>query len=191
MPLILASASPRRREICTLLGLDFTVQPAQTELPVDASLIPEKTVEQIAKAKAEEIFFKNPAATVIGADTVVLFRNHILGKPADKPDARKMLKYLSGKKHTVITGVCILSPEKQVCFSDTAIVEFFPLTDQEIDAYIRTGEPMDKAGAYGIQGMGARFIKRIEGDFYTVMGLPCGKLYQTLKSFSFKRESLF
>lgn len=95
-----------------------------------------------------------------------------------------MLRELSGKAHTVMTGVCILSPQKQVCFTDTALVEFFPLTDEEITAYIQTGEPMDKAGAYGIQGTGARFIKHIEGDFYTVMGLPCGRLYQELKEFS-------
>lgn len=183
-PVILASASPRRREICALLGLDFTVQAAESEPPLDPSLLPAQAVRHVAAAKAREVFIKNPSKTVLGADTAVVCGGRIFGKPADKPEAFQMLKDLSGKTHTVMTGVCILSPQKQVCFTDTALVEFFPLTDEEIASYIRTGEPMDKAGAYGIQGAGARFIKHIEGDFYTVMGLPCGRLYQELKAFS-------
>lgn len=183
-PLLLASASPRRREICTLLGLSFTVQATQNEPPLDASLSPAEAVRQVAAAKAQEIFLKNPSKTVLGADTAVVCGGRIFGKPADKQEAFQMLRELSGKIHTVMTGVCILSPQKQASFTDTALVEFFPLKEEEIAAYIQTGEPMDKAGAYGIQGMGARFIKRIEGDFYTVMGLPCGRLYQELKAFS-------
>lgn len=182
-PLILASASPRRREICTLLGLAFTVQAAENEPSLDPSLPPAQEVRRVAAAKAQEIFNKNPDRTVLGADTAVICGGRIFGKPADKPEAAAMLRELSGKIHTVLTGVCIVSPRKQVCFTDAALVEFFPLTDGEIDAYVRTGEPMDKAGAYAVQGMGARFIKRIEGDFYTVMGLPCGRLYQELKAF--------
>lgn len=183
-PIILASASPRRREICTLLGLDFTIQAAKNEPPLDPSLLPAQAVRYVAAAKAREVFTKNPSKIILGADTAVVCGGRIFGKPSDKPEAFQMLRELSGKAHTVMTGVCILSPQKQVCFTDTALVEFFPLTDEEITAYIQTGEPMDKAGAYGIQGAGARFIKHIEGDFYTVMGLPCGRLYQELKEFS-------
>lgn len=183
-PIILASASPRRREICTLLGLDFTIQAAENEPPLDPSLLPAQAVRYVAAAKAREVFAKNPSKIILGADTAIVCGGRIFGKPSDKPEAFQMLRELSGKAHTVMTGVCILSPQKQVCFTDTALVEFFPLTDEEITAYIQTGEPMDKAGAYGIQGTGARFIKHIEGDFYTVMGLPCGRLYQELKEFS-------
>ncbi len=181
--LILASASPRRKEICELLGLDFEIIPAENESPLKLSLSREKAVEAVAVSKAEEVFNKNPLATVIGSDTAVLCDNEFLGKPENEEDAKRMLKKLSGKKHQVLTGVAIISKDKRVSFCEAAQVEFAHLSDEEILWYISTKEPMDKAGAYAIQGIGARFIKKIDGDFYTVMGLPCHRLYEELKNF--------
>lgn len=179
---ILASNSPRRREILSLLDIDFTVIPAKGEPKIDAKLPPERAVERIAEFKAESVAAENPEQTVIGADTAVLLDGEFLGKPKDENDAFEMLKKLSGKTHTVITAVCIASAGKSTCFSQSTRVTFGALSDEEIKEYIATGEPADKAGAYGIQGRGARFVKKIDGDFYTVMGLPCAELYRHLKA---------
>ncbi len=181
--LILASNSPRRKEICELLDLKFTIIPSKSEAELDLSLSPEKAVEKVALLKAQEVFLRNQGDVVIGADTAVFVDGCFLGKPKGKNEAKEMLKRLSGKTHVVITGVAILAKGRQRCFSQAASVEFYELTEEEIDAYIATGEPMDKAGAYGIQGKGARLVKGINGDFYTVMGLPCGRLYRELAEF--------
>lgn len=181
--LILASNSPRRREICELLNLKFEIIPAENESPLDLSLPREKAVEAVAVSKAEEVFNKNPLATVIGSDTAVLCDGTFLGKPENEDDAKRMLKMLSGKRHQVLTGVAIISRDKRVSFCEVAQVEFQSLSDEEILWYISTKEPMDKAGAYAVQGKGARFVKKIDGDFYTVMGLPCQRLYEELKNF--------
>ncbi len=181
--IILASASPRRREILSLLDITFDVIPAKHEIEIDTSVSPEKAVELVAYSKAREVFDVHKNDTVIGADTSVYIDGVFLGKPASKDEACAMLGKLSGKTHKVITGVSIISPEKEISFADTAEVEFFPLDENDIMTYVASGEPMDKAGAYGIQGKGAKFIKRINGDFYTVMGLPCGRLYRELKRF--------
>lgn len=181
MHIILASASPRRREICDLLGLTYTVIPAKTELPTDGSLPLEQAVLQVARGKAEEIAAQHPDRVVLGADTVVAIGEDVLGKPRDEQHAKAMLRQLSGREHRVITAVWICDGERSEGFADSAIVRFLPMTDDEIDAYVATGEPMDKAGAYAIQGLGMRYICGIDGDFYTVMGLPSGRLYEVLK----------
>lgn len=181
--IILASNSPRRKEILSLLDIDFTVIPAGDEPKADTSLAPLEAVECIARFKAETVAKKHAGDTVIGADTAVLLNGAFLGKPKDENDAEEMLKKLSGKTHKVITGVCIVNKYKEICFSKSTTVTFYPLTLSEIREYIASGEPMDKAGAYGIQGRGARFVKKIDGDFYTVMGLPCAEVYRCLKEF--------
>ena len=181
--MILASSSPRRKEICELLGLDFTVIPAENEIEIDKSIDPMEAVKLVALSKAEDVFSKHNNDIVIGSDTAVYCDNEFLGKPKDKDDAKRMLKMLSGKKHYVFTGVAVKSKEKTVSFCEKAEVHFQKLTDEEIEWYVSTLEPYDKAGAYAVQGLSARFIEKINGDFYTVMGLPCHKLYEVLKEF--------
>lgn len=181
--LVLASNSPRRKEILELLDLDFKIIPAKTEAQISKNIPIENGVEQVAYLKAKEVFENNKGDTVIGSDTVVCLENEILGKPEDEQDAFNMLKKLSGKTHRVITGVAIISDKKTKVFSEKALVTFSELSDDEIKAYIKTNEPNDKAGSYAIQGKGAKFIKKLDGDFYTVMGLPCQRLYEELKKF--------
>lgn len=179
--IVLASASPRRREICKLLGLDFAVFPAAGEEPMDITVSPEEAILRVARGKAEEIAELFPNKPVLGADTAVLIGSEILGKPHDSVEAAAMLRRLSGKTHRVITGVWLCDGDRSEGFSDTAQVHFAHMTDEEITAYVATGEPMDKAGAYAIQGIGMRYVKGITGDFYTVMGLPSARLYELLK----------
>lgn len=183
MKIILASASPRRSEICLLLGLEFSVIPSKTELPVNPLLSPEKAIEQIAYAKGLEVFNQHKNEIVLSADTAVYCDNEFFEKPKDKADAFRMLKALSAKTHKVITAVSIFSKEKQTTFCDVALVTFSKLTDEEIEEYLKSASWQDKAGAYGIQSDAAKFIEKIDGDFYTVMGLPCSKTYQALKEF--------
>ncbi len=180
-PIILASASPRRREICDLLGITYTVQPAKTELPTRTDLPPEQAVLHVARSKAEEVAAHHPDKVVLGADTVVAIENELLGKPRNAEEAAAMLRRLCAKKHRVITAVWVCDGERSEGFSDTADVEFMPMSEEEITDYVQSGEPMDKAGAYAIQGKGMRYIRGINGDFYTVMGLPSGRLYSFLK----------
>lgn len=179
--MILASASPRRREILDLMGIAYTVEPAQSELPPDPALSPDEAVLRVARGKAEEIAERYPNEVVLGADTVVVVDGTILGKPNDAADAKAMLRRLSGKEHRVITAVWICDGERSEGFADSAAVTFLPMSENEIAAYVATGEPMGKAGAYAIQGRGMRHIRGIHGDFYTVMGLPSGRLYEVLK----------
>lgn len=181
-PLILASQSPRRREILEKMGVTFTVCPAKTEAAVDPNMPLCEAVKAVARAKAEEIAAANPGRAVLGADTVVALGETVLGKPKDEADAKRMLRALSGKEHRVVTAVWLVDEAGQGRgFASDNRVTFLPLSDEEIDAYIATGEPMDKAGAYGIQGVGGRYISRMCGDFYAVMGLPCGELWQFLR----------
>ena len=180
MRIILASGSPRRKEILSKLNLDFEVIPAN----IDEEIFNEDpiiTARYLAKQKAKSVWIKNKYALVLGSDTVVYFKGKILGKPKDEDEAFRMLKNLSGKWHTVITAVSFFSYGKKLTIHDIARVKFRNLSDKEIWDYIKSGEPMDKAGAYGIQEFGATVVEKIHGNFYTVMGLPIVKVYKVLK----------
>lgn len=179
--LILASNSPRRREILSLLGLGFEVAVSNNEPPICEDLGAEKSAFLSAKAKAEDIFGKYPSCTVVGADTVVAIDNKLLGKPKGEQDAIDMLKALSGKKHEVITAVYVCSPDKQKGFAVRTQVEFYELSDSEIKAYVKTGECIDKAGAYAIQGKALRFVKGICGDYYNVVGFPAAEFLRFME----------
>ncbi len=179
--LILASQSPRRRELLSLFAEKFVVCPAQREEKADASLPPAQYVISLARAKALEAAEQYPKDTVIGADTVVVFKGEILGKPKDKADAVRMLTLLSGNTHSVFTGVAVAADGRLNCFAEETKVTFFPLSAEEIELYTDSGEPFDKAGAYGIQGKGALLAEKIDGDYYNVMGLPTGRLYRLLR----------
>lgn len=181
MGLILASASPRRRELLTMLGLDFKVVPAVGEEASVSGKTPAEAVLALSLAKAEEV--EKLCAredTVIAADTVVFLDGEILGKPSDREDAFRMLSRLSGREHEVYTGVTVIRDGNTVSEYERTAVYFRGLTEREIDSYIATGEPMDKAGAYGAQGIGSLFVERIDGDFFNVMGLPLCRLSKIL-----------
>ena len=180
---ILASASPRRKEILSNAGFDFEVIVSDADENISEDLTPEKTVEELAKRKALSVWESNKDAVVFGCDTVVAVDGKILGKPADYEDAFNMLRMLSGKVHTVSTGVCICSAEKLSVFSNTTRVEFYSLSDETIKSYISTGECRDKAGAYGIQGYGSVLVKEIKGDYFSVMGLPVSQASRVLAEF--------
>lgn len=180
---ILASASPRRKELLQLLDLDFNIIPADITENLDASLTPEENVMKLAYGKAQAITTQYPDHFVIGADTIVVLNGRILGKPHSADEAKQMLRDLSGVTHQVITGVSLQYQDICDTFCSTTHVTFHPLTEVEIEAYIATQEPFDKAGAYGIQGRAAKFIKGIDGDYFTVVGLPIAEIYQRLKSF--------
>lgn len=179
--LILASKSPRRKELLSLITTDFEIIPAKNDEVADPSLSPDKFVEALAIAKAEEVAALYPNDTVIGSDTVVAAKGEILGKPKDKADAFRMLSLLSGTEHSVFTGVAVIKNGKIHSFTEETKVKFFKLDEFEIERYIATGEPFDKAGAYGIQDLGALLVEGISGDYYNVMGLPVGRLSRLLK----------
>lgn len=187
-PLILASQSPRRQEILTLAGLDFTVHPALDESSPDG-LPPFDRVRALAQSKVAQIAVQHPNSLILGADTMVVRDGVALGKPKDREDAAQMLLSLQGRSHQVMTGVWIIEtdaagkPVKSDGFTDVASVDFYAFSQEEAMEYIATGEPMDKAGGYGIQGKGMRFVKGIQGDFYTVMGLPGGRLLHFMNDF--------
>lgn len=178
--IILASQSPRRIQLMQEAGFDFTSIPANTEETYPLELPPAKVAEYLAHQKAAHVFQSNQDKIIIGADTIVVYNNQILGKPKDSDDAFHMLSLLSGKTHSVFTGVCMLSKDKKIIFTEETKVSFFPLTDKEIYHYIDSGEPFDKAGAYAIQGNAKYFVKEIHGDFYNVVGLPIARLKREL-----------
>lgn len=208
--LVLASASPRRRELLSQIGLEFTVMPSTKEenaktteagalvqelsrqkavdiweqLSGDQGQNPDADQEQISEETQEPNLNgkRQPELLVIGADTVVCCEGKILGKPHSREAAAEMLTALQGRSHEVYTGVTLYSQSETVTFFECTQVEFYPMTEAEISEYIDSKEPMDKAGAYGIQGLGARFVKGIRGDYNNVVGLPVGRLYQELKS---------
>lgn len=180
---ILASASPRRKEILENAGFSFEIVVSDADETINESLSPDKTVEELAKRKALSVWQENRDAVVFGCDTVVAVDGKILGKPCDDDEAFGMIKSLSGKVHTVSTGVCICSEDKTEVFSNTTQVEFYPLSDETIRSYIATGEGKDKAGSYGIQGYGCVLIKEIKGDYFSVMGLPVSQAARVLASF--------
>ncbi len=180
--LILASASPRRRELLSLITDRFEILPSDAEEVVPSSINANETAEYLAVLKAKAVAQKYPEKTVIGADTCVVIDNIILGKPKNKENARQMMKLLSGKTHKVITGCAIVENNKITSFSVETEVEFYPLDDTEIEEYINTPEPYDKAGGYGIQGKAALFVKGIKGDYFNVVGLPVAELNKRLKT---------
>lgn len=180
MKIILASASPRRKELLTLAGIEYDVIVSQCEETLPDGITPDKAVEELARQKAEDVFSRNSDALIIAADTVVALGNTILGKPKDEEDAFNMLSSLSGRRHTVFTGVCIRTKDKTDIFHVATEVEFYDLTEKEIRDYIATKEPMDKAGAYGIQGKGFVLVKGIHGDYFNVVGLPLAETVRHL-----------
>ncbi len=179
--LILASKSPRRKELLSLITTDFEIIPAQGEENADPALSPDMFVQELAKQKALEIAASRPDDIVIGSDTVVAVNGEILGKPKDSGDAYRMLSLLSGTSHSVFTGAAIVKNGEIHSFTEETKVKFFSLSEKEIKDYIATGEPFDKAGAYGIQDIGALLVEGIDGDYYNVMGLPVGRLYRIMK----------
>jgi len=181
--LVLASSSPRRRQILAAAGIAHTVRPAEVdESPRDGET-PESYVERLALAKARAAAAA-PGDIVLGADTVVVIDGQILGKPAaGRRDATRMLEALSGREHRVLTGVCLLNGTRVAQAIETTRVRFVPLAPEEIDAYVASGEPMDKAGAYAVQGLASKFIDRIEGCYFNVVGLPIARVYALLKAF--------
>ena len=176
--LILASQSPRRRELMKLITEDFICKTADVDETLPDGISPAEAVLELSRIKA--LPFKNEGDTVIGADTVVAVDNKILGKPANADAARDMLRLLSGKEHSVFTGVTVIEGEKIQSFYSETKVRFYPLSESDIERYIATGEPFDKAGAYGIQGYGSLLVEEIHGDYFNVVGLPVSKLNNIL-----------
>lgn len=184
MQIILASQSPRRRELLERMGFtNFEIIPAVGEETADPSLPPAQLVESLSIQKAAEVAAAHPDALVIAADTVVSIDGTVLGKPNSPEEAARMLSTLSGREHTVFSGLTVRLGGKIVTEHASTLVRFRPLAEEEIRTYIATGEPMDKAGAYGIQGYGSMLVEGISGDFYNVMGLPVCRLAQILARF--------
>ena len=182
MNIILASASPRRRELLERMGLRFSVRTADHDETMDLSADPEAEVRRVSELKARAVErLCEKEDLIIAADTIVVCQGKILGKPADEAEAYEMLRLLSGREHRVITGLCVLKDGISYCHSEVTHLSFVELTDRQIRAYIATGEPMDKAGAYGIQGRASVFVPGIRGDYYNVMGLPVCALAQILE----------
>lgn len=182
MRLILASASPRRAELLRAAGIEFDVHPAHVDERVLGDESPDAYVRRVAEAKARAINERFARAIVLAADTTVVADHHLLGKPIDVEDARRMLLLLSGRAHDVITAVTVIGPDQPVdTRTEVTTVEFSRLGDKEIDWYLATGEPMDKAGAYAIQGLASRFVTRIVGSYSNVVGLPVALVYEMLK----------
>lgn len=191
--LILASASPRRQELLRNAGIPFVVQPTDVPEIARAGESAKACAERLAREKALAVLRDRPNDLILGADTIVVVDGEMLGKPCDAEDAARMLRLLSGRTHQVTTGVCLVSSTALITEnsqlatgfedvrSETTLVTVHPLTDNDIRFYVSTGEPMDKAGAYGIQGMASRWISRIEGDYFNVVGLPVALVYGMLR----------
>ena len=189
--LILASISPRRKELLESVGFKFFLtKPNFEEDTIDASKMKvDEYVLDLAESKAKSVFSSHPNDIVLAADTIVVLDHDIIGKPKDETDAMNILRRLSGKTHQVYTGVFIVSNNQEVGFVEVANVTFKAMSDEDILAYIATKEPMDKAGAYGIQGYGSQYIESYDGDFHTIMGLPLKKVISVLKGFGVTPES--
>ena len=180
MQLILASASPRRKELLSLFGIPFVIRVADIDETMDPDKAPFDEVARVSRCKAMAVDAQ-PGDVVIAADTIVVCEGKVLGKPKDKEEAARMLNLLSGRDHQVMTGCTVLRGGLAETFTDVTDLHFRPLGEKEIDRYIASGEPMDKAGAYGIQGGAALFCEKMNGDYYNVMGLPVCRLWQTLR----------
>ena len=180
--LILASQSPRRRELLSMLGLDFTIITADIDETMDPALSIEDAVAEVCGRKAAAVGGSHPGDLIIAADTIVVLEDRILGKPHTEAEAKAMLRSLSGRHHTVMTAFSLWKDEKADTHVEKTHVHFRELTDEEIAAYVATGSPMDKAGAYGIQDQASIFVEALEGDYYNVMGLPLCSLAQKLRA---------
>jgi len=185
--IILASASPRRADLLRAAAIPFTVDVANISEELRPGEQPRELAERLAQEKAEVVARRNPGRLVLGADTIVVVNDEILGKPRDQADASRMLRTLSDRAHEVITGVCLALLEtgnrKMETGSERTTVYFAPLSDPEIEAYVAIAEPMDKAGAYAVQGIASRWINRIEGDYANVVGLPVALVWKMLQKF--------
>ena len=180
MNVILASQSPRRKELLGLFHIPFVVRVSDADETMPSELSPAEAVALVSRRKAEAVP-RQADDLVIAADTIVVLGEEILGKPKDPADARRMLRLLSGRDHQVMTGMTLLRGQQTLVCTEITDIHFRPLSDREIDAYVRTGESMDKAGSYGIQGGAALFAERLVGDYYNVMGLPVCRLGQLLR----------
>lgn len=183
MEIVLASSSPRRQELLMQVGIPFRVIPSQFDETASSPMAPGDLVEFLALSKARSVSETVPGSLVIGADTVVTIDGDILGKPRDRADAVAMLQRLSGRSHQVLTGVALVQDGRQLVGHEVTTVHFRPLSPGEIERYVDSGEPMDKAGAYGIQGRAAVMISSIEGDYFNVVGLPLCRTVQMLTQF--------
>ncbi len=182
MGIILASESPRRKELLERMGLDFTVRVAPIDETMDPFAHPADEVSRVAQLKAKSVYsYCNDGDIIIGADTIVVCDSLVMGKPRSESEAFSMLRRLSGREHQVMTGLCVLTDHYEETVTVTTTLRMRPLSDEEIRAYIATGEPMDKAGAYGIQGLASMFVVGIDGDYYNVMGLPICTLSMILR----------
>jgi septum formation protein len=183
--IILASKSPRRKELLKQIGLRFQIDVSEIDERQFKKLAPESLVKKLSQEKAKKVAKRHDGAIIIAADTLVVLGSEIIGKPKDKKDAIKMLKKLSGKVHTVITGFTVFDPglKKEVTEMVKSRVKFKKMSDEEIETYVKTKEPLDKAGGYGIQDKGAVFIEKVEGDFFNVVGLPVFSLCKELQKF--------
>lgn len=181
--LILASGSPRRKQLLEQAQLQFSISASTVDETITETLTPDLVVEQLAVKKAKDVFERFEDSIIIGADTIVSINGTILGKPTNEEEAFHMLQQLSGKDHDVYTGVAIISKGKTVVFHERTVVSFWELTVKEIEDYMASGEPFDKAGSYGIQGLGALFVKKINGDYFNVVGLPLARTVRELKNF--------
>lgn len=179
--IILASLSPRRTELLNLIHIPHEVIPSCVKEIVDKTLSPKEIVKSLSYQKASDVASRNQEHIVIGADTIVVVDDQILGKPKSESDAFRMLKLLENRHHQVLTGVTIIYQNEVTSFVCSSDVYFYEMTDDEIYEYIKTENVYDKAGSYAIQGMCARYIKKIDGDYYNIMGLPISKVYQVLK----------
>ncbi len=186
--IVLASASPRRRDLLTLIGIPHEVRPADIDETLLDGELPDAHAERLARTKAAVLAAQAPDALVVGSDTIVVVDGAILGKPRDEADAARMLRRLAGRRHTVHTAVAVARGGRVESGVERVEVAFRPLTDADIASYIATGEPMDKAGAYGIQGFGATIVERIEGDYFAVMGLPLGRLVRLMERAGMKYD---
>lgn len=182
-PFVLASQSPRRKQLLEQAGLSFTIIPSEVEEIVTDTNAPEKVVASLAYQKATDVFSRHSDQLILAADTIVTVDDIIFGKPVNKQDAKQMLQQLSGRDHHVLTGVTLLSNNKEMTFVESTHVHFYPLTNDEITSYINSGEPFDKAGGYGIQGLGSILVEKIHGDYFTIVGLPIAKVVRALKQF--------
>ncbi len=180
--LVLASSSPRRRQLLEMLGIPHLVDPSDVSEEPESGEPPERFAERLAREKALQVAARHPGAPVLGADTVVVLGQRVLGKPISPADATRMLTELSGCEHRVVTAVALARDREVRDRCDVTRVWFRPLTAEMISAYVATGEPLDKAGAYGVQGYGAVLVERIEGDFFGVMGLPVRLVVELLES---------